>query len=65
MGPLSFTYITAYDALTETDLLKLLTETPWLKWADWNWLVETNWLTETNQGNSLTEIGGLKLISWN
>ena len=47
MGPHFLTYITASDALTETDLLKLMTETPWMKWADWNWLAETKWLKPT------------------
>ena len=71
MGPLSLslTYITASDALTETDLLKLMTQTPWLKWADWNWLAETKltetvWLTLTNQGGPLEPLILFFLFLW-
>ena len=60
MGPLSLTYITTSDALAETEWLKQMTETPWLKWADWNWLAETNWLKPTFW-NWLTETVWLKL----
>ena len=50
----SLTYITASVALTETDLLKLMMENPWLKWADWNWLADTNLLKLTDR-NCLTD----------
>ena len=67
MGPLYLTYITPSEALAEPEWLKLMTETPWLKWADWNWFAETDllkltdwnqlsetvWLTLTDQGGPL------------